>query len=319
MRRRRSSGAALLMAMLIVALVSTLASGMAWQQWRAAQVETAERSRNQAAWILSGALDWSILILREDGRADRAGGGQPRDHLGEPWATPLAEARLSTFLAADREQVQEDLPQAFLSGQIGDAQSRYNLRNLVSEQKLVAEEVAKLARLVELQGLPASVAATVAEGVEKSWRPQAPGHEVAGSPLPVQRFEHLARLGIDEAVLQRLRPVFEVLPRPTPVNLNTAPAEVLAGVLGVDRATAQRLVQARQSRPFGSVEQARGLIAPDFPIEKRGVSVSSAFFEIRGRLRLEERVLEERSLVERTNAEVVIHLRERVSSIAQGP
>ena len=50
MRRRTPSpspqrGAALLTAMIIVTLVSTLAAGMVWQQWRAVQVEVAERAR----------------------------------------------------------------------------------------------------------------------------------------------------------------------------------------------------------------------------------------------------------------------------------
>ncbi len=90
-------GAALLLAMMILTLVATLASGMVWQQSRSIQVEAAERARVQSAWILNGALDWARLILREDARSGGA------DHLGEPWATPLAEARLSTFLAADRD------------------------------------------------------------------------------------------------------------------------------------------------------------------------------------------------------------------------
>ena len=94
--RRHERGAALLTAMVIVTLVATLAAAMVWQQWRAVQAETIERSRIQSAWILSGALDWARLILREDTRA-----GGP-DHLGEPWAVPLAEARLSSFLAVDK-------------------------------------------------------------------------------------------------------------------------------------------------------------------------------------------------------------------------
>ena len=44
------------------------------------------------------------------------------DHLGEPWATPLAEARLSTFLAADKDNNVDSGPEAFLSGAISDAQ-----------------------------------------------------------------------------------------------------------------------------------------------------------------------------------------------------
>ena len=62
----RQRGAALLTAMIIVSLIATLASAMVWQQWRAVQVEIAERGRLQATWVLAGALDWSKLILKED-------------------------------------------------------------------------------------------------------------------------------------------------------------------------------------------------------------------------------------------------------------
>ena len=94
---RNHRGAALLTAMIIVALIATLAASMVWQQWRAVQIEVAERARLQSSWILSGAADWAKLILAEDAKTGGA------DHLGEPWAVPLAEARLSTFLAADKD------------------------------------------------------------------------------------------------------------------------------------------------------------------------------------------------------------------------
>jgi general secretion pathway protein K len=64
-RHRRSTsrqpqrGAALLLAMLIVTLVATLAAGMVWQQWRAIEVEGAERARTQASWLVQGAVDWA--------------------------------------------------------------------------------------------------------------------------------------------------------------------------------------------------------------------------------------------------------------------
>ena len=69
--KRRERGAALLTAMIIVTLVATLTASMVWQQWRAVQVEAAERARGQSAWILSGALDWARLILKEDARSLR--------------------------------------------------------------------------------------------------------------------------------------------------------------------------------------------------------------------------------------------------------
>ena len=121
---------------------------MLWQQWRAVQVEAAERARAQSAWILSGALDWARLILREDAK-----NGGP-DHLGEPWAVPLAEARLSTFLAADKANT-EDAPDAFLSGVITDAQAKLNLFNLVTGNQIDPLQTAALQRLCETVGVSA--------------------------------------------------------------------------------------------------------------------------------------------------------------------
>jgi hypothetical protein len=162
--RRTQRGAALLVAMIILTLVSTLAAGMIWQQWRALQVESAERARSQAAWIVTGALDWGRLILREDRTAQV-------DHLGEVWATPLAEARLSTFLAVDREHTTASGPEAFLSGSIRDAQSRYNLRNLVVDGKLVPEEAAVLRKLCETAGVGADTAELIAAGLVAASQP----------------------------------------------------------------------------------------------------------------------------------------------------
>jgi general secretion pathway protein K len=84
-------GAALLAAMLTVALVATFAAGALWQQWKSIEIESAERQRTQARWLLTGALDWARVILREDARSGDA--SAPADHLAEPWAVPLQEAR----------------------------------------------------------------------------------------------------------------------------------------------------------------------------------------------------------------------------------
>jgi general secretion pathway protein K len=236
------------------------------------------------------------------------------DHLGEPWATPLAEARLSTFLAADRDNNADPGAEAFLSGRIVDAQSRYNLRNLIVDGKIAPQELQKLARLCDAAGVPAAVGNVIAQGVDASWRAAVAGAEAADATLPVQRFAHLSRLGLDAATLRALRPLVDVLPKPPPLHLNTAPREAVAAVLGIDVGTAERMVQTRQRSPFDSLERARVLLGPDFPIEQRGVAVASAFFEVSGRLRLEERVVEEHSLVERVGDQFVTHHRERVNA-----
>jgi general secretion pathway protein K len=142
-RARRQGGTALLLALMMLALVATLAAAMVNRQQRALAVESAERARSQSAWVLSGALDWARLILRDDARSGKV------DDLGEPWAVPLAEARLSTFLAADRESPDADEgPEAFLSGVVRDLQARLNVQNVIDgEGKPDAAQIQALQRL----------------------------------------------------------------------------------------------------------------------------------------------------------------------------
>ena len=74
---------------------------------------------------------------------------------------PLAEARLTTFLAADRSgtvdaDAVEDAPDAFLSGAITDAQARWNLRKLIGQDNKVApKQFEVLQRLCDKAGVPA--------------------------------------------------------------------------------------------------------------------------------------------------------------------
>ncbi|HMM84456.1 MAG: type II secretion system minor pseudopilin GspK [Gammaproteobacteria bacterium] len=305
-RPARQRGAALLVAMLVVTLVATLAAGMIWQQWRAVQVEVAERARLQSAWILQGALDWVRLILREDARS-----GGP-DHLGEPWAVPLAEARLSTFLAVDGEHHADTGPEAFMSGRIHDAQARLNLRNLVdTEGKVDAAQLRMLQRLCQAGGLPASLAEQIAAGLRDAW-----GEDPGTAPLAPRRVDELRWLGLDASAVARLAPWLVLLPTPTPVNLNTAPREVLMAALeGLDGGSAERLVQARDRDPFRSVEQAKALLGADTEVRFDGAAVSSQFFVVEARIRLDDRVLEERSLVQRVDRDVVTLQRERVNTV----
>ncbi len=311
---RAQHGAALLLAMIIVALVATAAAGMVWQQTRAVSVEAAHRAREDAAWILSGALDWARLILREDQRINNQRNA-PYDSLDEPWAQPLAEARLSSFLAADKDNNADGGPEAFISGAIEDAQSRFNLHGLVDGAgKVVPLQLAALQRLAGAAGAPSDLADRIAQVFLAA---AAPGSEAAeNTPIPLQRLSDLAWHGIEPAALQRLEPYVDLLPAPTPVNLNTAPREVIAAAIeGIDLGVAERLVQARQRERFSRLEdlKTRALVPPDTVLDAARVSVNSAYFLVSGRLRLEDRVLEERSLLVRRDNRVDVLRREKRS------
>ena len=83
--------------------------------------------------------------------------------------------------------------------------------------------------------------------------------------------------------------------------------------LAIHPADAARLIQLRAQAPFKTLEEAKKNLPPATVLNARQVGVASQFFEVRGQLRLGDRVLQERSLVQRRNPEVVTIQRERVS------
>ena len=312
--RCRQGGAALLAAMLTVTLVATFAATALWQQWRSVEVEAAERTRIQSAWILIGALDWSRLILIEDSRAGGA------DHLAEPWAVPLEEARLSTFLAADRNVTQIDDAgggeEAFLSGQIIDLQSRLNLANLVSGDTVNEAALAQFERLFAQLGLPPAELTALVQALRQA---QAPGNENTDAPLMPQSPNQLAWLGLAPRTLALLAPHVTLLPERKPVNLNTAGAEVLMATLrGLDRAGADRIMAVRQMQPFRSVDDVKKLLGEQIEVSGSEHGVASSYFEVHGRLRMGPTVVQERSLVRRMGLEATTVWRERTGARVPG-
>ncbi len=301
----RPRGAALLTALLTVALIATLAAGAAWQQWRLVETEAAERDQAQARWLLLGALDWARLVLREDARAQEAVQQAPVDHLGEPWAVPLAEARLSSFLAAAANgQTQSDDPLAesvFLSGRLEDAQGRLNLFFLTQSDVALNQGGAALARLMQLLELPADEWTRLMEGARLAR---------AGQLIMPQRVSQLSFWGVAPSTLARLSPQVTWLPVATSVNVNTASAEVLAAVLpSLSLAQARQAVEQRTSKPWTS----REAFLRDWPQASASatiLAVNSQYFLVQGQLRMGTLQWSERSLVAREGLRVRVVWRE---------
>ncbi len=305
-------GAALLAAMLLVALVATFAAGALWQQWRTLEVESAERQRSQARWLLTGALDWARVILREDARAGDA--SAPTDHLAEPWAVPLQEARLSTFLAAlpdatgaaSLNPVENNAlsQQVLLSGRISDMQARLNVTNLLNGEQLDTTTVLMFERLFSALGLPASQLQGLTHGLLAAQR------QGSTAPLMPQRVPQLTWLGLPADTVQALAPYITVLPVRTPINLNTASAPVLlASVPGLSLSDAQRLVQQRERQHWASLDAFQKSLGRSVSLDSHH-SVSTRYFEVWGQLRMPHTTLQERSLVQRDLAELKVLWRE---------
>ncbi|MEJ8846618.1 type II secretion system minor pseudopilin GspK [Variovorax rhizosphaerae] len=351
----RQAGAALLAAMLTVTLVATLATAALWQQWRAVEVEQAERARVQSAWILIGALDWSRLILRADFNT-----GGP-DTLTEPWAFPLEEARLSSFLAAEKNvssAMLEGLPDALLSGRIVDAQSKLNVMNLMgANNKPDPAAVASFKKLFALLGLPGGEVDLLANGVQRAMvgittittttpttpttattgtttgtatTPAAPatttttttvttttsasdGTPAPNAPLMPVRTSQLVWFGLSPQTVAALQPYVTVLPVSTPLNINTASAEAIyASVPEKELAEAKQDVARRTLKPFTKIPPDGDVVrdqANAFNPQRH--DFKTRFFEVEGKLRLDNTFVEEHSLLQRDGKVVVVLWRER--------
>jgi general secretion pathway protein K len=300
-------GAAILTALLLMALVATLSTAALWQQARAYDLELAERARVQANWVLQGTTDWARLILREDSRTSTV------DHLGEPWAITLQEAKLSTFLAngaANDEPLPTDVLQnAYLSGNISDLQARLNITNLMLDQQVHEPTLRAFSRLFDLLKLPQAELQLLVSNLRKGLEPPAnatPGAPTTRYPLLPRQLDQLVWLGLSVRSLSVLKPYVVVLPDRSTVNLNTAPALVLQSIVpGMDDAGAQKLIENRAKAPLRSMADAptaTGLAASAF--QDTLFSVNSRFFEIRTRLRLGNFISQERTTVIREGLQV---------------
>ncbi|HXV07752.1 MAG TPA: type II secretion system minor pseudopilin GspK [Burkholderiales bacterium] len=245
MNHRSQRGGAVVMAMLAVAIAATLVAGTFWRQEVWLQRVENELSFAQAQWLMRGVIDWARVILAEDARTSRV------DHLGEPWALQIADTRLDDSSGTP----------AYLTGGMQDAQAKYNLRNLVGPDGIVPAELEVLRRLLAFAEVPETLANPIAQRVldgvpapAGEGGPASTGESLGArrQALPLRTLDDLLSVPqIGVAQVQALRPYLTVLPRPTPVNANTASAQVLAGTIAdLSLPDARRLLASRDRAHF---------------------------------------------------------------------
>jgi len=293
MTTRAEHGSAVIMAMLVVAATATLISGALWQQSALIRETENELAYAQAKWLLRGAIDWAGVILLEDGRTSSV------DHRGEPWAVPLADTRLNEGDAR---------PAAYLAGAIDDEQGKLNLRNLVAGDQVNPSQLAALGRLLGMLGIDEAFADAIAARLMAAQRT---GN---AQPDPARAFiEELLDVGLGADAMERLRPFLTLLPETTPLNVNTASAEVLAASIpGLTLLDARRIVAARSRAYFRDLADAlQRLREAGAAANGDGLSVATRYFSIDGTVTYARARLEGRALVKRdANRLEVIWIRE---------
>jgi general secretion pathway protein K len=356
---RRQRGVAVITALLLTTLAISIVASLFWQQQVQVRSMENQRLHLQTRWILRGALDWSTLVLRQDAYTNRY------TALNQVWATPLAETRLDQYI--ERERVEGEVFDASLSGNIVDATSRYNLRNLESGNRIDKAQLEIFQRLLtNLQINPAlaKTAANLIAGSQPVIQPPGQvdpvtGQEVggqerdpsasgtpgavgagaaavaaagtaagdgtasgdAGNPdgvatiavsrtglgTPIKFLEVedlLAVRGMTPEMLEKLRPFVIVLPERTPINVNTASAEVLAAVIpNFSLSEANALLARRRSVPWTDIANFQADITGHTPVPD-SVDVKSNWFLVNSHIRLDRAALNAQSLVQRSGNQI---------------
>jgi general secretion pathway protein K len=293
---RRQRGAAVLMALFVATLATVIVSGLFWQQFVLLRTIENQQLIAQSRVLMAGALDWARAMLREDAMRSS------HDGLDEFWARGLAETRLdqlgeSSVLAA----------QASIAGSIEDAQSRLNLRNLVSDGgEIVEAELESLKRLCELLDVPLASAELIALRMQAAFAPAAAGADkpVARPLPPIHAHDIVAIPGMDAAAADRLSRYLVVLDRnKTALNVNTATAEVIAAHENVSLARARAVVAQRERLSyFNDIADFRKYLGDtgSAGAGDAGLSTSTSYFFVRGQIRLSRADIRMEALVRRS-------------------
>ncbi|MCY0389189.1 type II secretion system minor pseudopilin GspK [Robbsia sp. Bb-Pol-6] len=341
-RAPRQRGAALITALLVVTLAAVLVSGLLWrEQVQIRRVEN-QRQSQQARWVSRGVFAWARLILRSE--ADSAPvtylGGVWSVPIAETrlssflgrFGEARAEQGASTWLSGTIEDAQakfnlRDLVTAGgVSGFDVDPVSLGEFRKLLEELGIDSQLATPVAQRIRQSlmrsvtrgqradsGNPVSDAMAGAQngsgrtGGGFTDDPGLAGSDDGAGEQPIQMHDVDALLdvpGFTPAAIAQLAPFVTVLPVPSQINLNTAPAEVIAArVPLLSLAQAQVFVQNRKQIFVINLADAQTRLermAPDLGgLDPARFDITSNFFLIHSRVRHENAVVDRVALVYR--------------------
>jgi general secretion pathway protein K len=278
----RNKGAAILMALIIVAIAATMAATMLARQQASLVAEEARRHSTQARWILRGALDFAQFQLRTVAYRTTFDSANILN-------SQLKPIQLKYILSVS-ENTDDAVFEALLEGKIEDAQAKFNLRNLVdfNGQPSPVDMVA-LEKLFTYLGISDAKALAIdATGNVTSlvlgqlFEPRAPLDLITG-------LNSEQRVLLDKYVT--LLPIGQ-----TEVNVNSASAEVLSAVVpGLDLSIAKSIVMQRTF--FSEIGQFKTQIPGTKQQGVAPISVTTKFFEVTGIVTWDLLTIEQRALV----------------------
>lgn len=257
----RQRGVALITAMLIFALLGSLALSLTWDNQLDMRRTMALLFYEEGVQAALGAESWVQGILRQDLE------DSDTDHLGEIWAIEMPALPLVS-----------DTIQGEVFGAVEDLQGRFNVNNLVDQNGDVdVESVEQFGRLLAALGLDPRFAGIAADWLDADreasfpdgaedpiYTGMTPPYRTANQSL-TNATELAALEGMDKASFDTLLPHIIALPGRTAVNVNTATAAVLQSLdENISSADVERLLAERQDGGFPDISSAFSpLVTPE--------------------------------------------------------
>jgi general secretion pathway protein K len=214
----KERGIAVISAMLIAALVASISSFLLFEHQMLINRIENHFSATQARWMSMASIEWSRAIMADDAKLGQI------DHLKEPWATKLPKTSFES---------------GTIQGFILDEQAFFNLNNLSRSTISNDNESQALKRFISQAGGNTSAVDALVDWIDKdsevtlpngaednTYIAQALSYKSANQLLT--EIGNLSRvLGFTNEMVARVAQYSVVLPEVTPVNINTASAEVL--------------------------------------------------------------------------------------------
>lgn len=265
--RRGNRGMALLLVLVIVALLTSLLTDLAFSTMVDMRLTETFRDSTKAYYLAKGGINAGRMIIQED--------RNNYDSLDETWSKGV---------------INYPVGEGSVTIRIEDQDGKLSLNGLVnknSPQAIMTDRFYRLLVVMELDNLadPAELTAALIDWLDTGDDPYTEIH-TDGLSLPVSGAEDTYYLnqaqpyGSKNGPLETLQELSlikgftaEIIKQISPhltvngtaaVNINTASAEVLMALdLQISRDTAQTIIDYRQTEPIKSIAQLEEILAPE--------------------------------------------------------
>lgn len=310
----QQQGVALVTAILMVTMATVAAVAMATRQQLDIRRTGNLLHGTQAVAYTEAAESWARVVLERDFTKNKF------DSLEEDWHCKPPVSMVEG---------------GGVAGRVFDMQGRFNINSLIDTTgKRIPEAVDRFKVLLRALSIEDNLADYLADFIDEDvalgfpngaedndYLLLQPGYRTANRPLGSVTELRLVK-GFDAETITKLQPHISALPESTPINVNTASAEVLQSLVpstgsspGISLADAETIIETRASKGFEKTADFMALPVIDAhkaAIDPATISVDTQWFQMRSVAKIGQAQAELSSLIQRVSGKTSVIMRERL-------